>query len=266
MDRAPIVAGRFYPEDPERLTDQLRGYLGPEPTDAPAIGAIVPHAGYRYSGAIAGQVFGQVRIPRHVVLLGPNHTGHGERAAIMTHGNWRLPGGHVPIDSAVAEDFRRGALLTEDIRAHAEEHSIEVQLPFLAYRNPKVRIVPVCLGMMPYASCVRIGTALADLVTMHGRDVLIVASTHMSHYLPADECRTRDEQMLAPLQRLDPEGLFRTVSERGMAMCGMVPTTVALIAARALGAREAELVRYGHSGETSGDSDRVVGYAGLILR
>lgn len=267
MDRMPVVAGRFYPAGEKALAAQVDGFLGEPPEhEETALAVVAPHAGYAYSGAIAGSVFSRVRIPRLVVVLCPNHTGIGARAAIMAHGAFRLPGASIAIDGPLAEEFRGLALLTDDPRAHREEHSLEVQLPFLLRKNPKVRIVPVCLGAMPYASCARIGVALADVVKNHGRDVLVVASTDMSHYLPVAEAERRDRLALARIEALDPKGLYETVRDNDISMCGVIPTTVALVAAVAGGAKEAELVRYGHSGEASGDLERVVGYAGMIIR
>lgn len=266
MERAPAVAGRFYSGDERQLADDVARLIGPDTKDDPAIAVIAPHAGYVYSGAIAGAVYADVRVPSVAIVLCPNHTGDGARAAIMSHGRWRIPGAHVPIDSSVAEELRGVALLTEDDRAHRQEHSLEVQLPFLRHRNPRVRIVPVCLAQMPYASCVRIGHALADVVIKHGRDVLIVASTDMSHYLPADVGRAKDEMALERVTALDPEGLYRTVVDEDITMCGFIPTTITLIAAQSLGATKVDLVRYGNSGDASGDYERVVGYAGLVLR
>jgi hypothetical protein len=199
-------------------------------------------------------------------VLGPNHTGQGVRASIMSHGSWRIPGCSVPIDAPLAEELRGAAGMTEDHRAHAHEHSLEVQLPFLVHRNPKVRFVPVCLSLLPYESCVRIGMALADVVVRHGNNALLVASTDMSHYLPAEVARDEDRLALDRIEALDAEGLYRTVLERDISMCGFIPTTVTLIAAKALGASEARLLRYGSSGEASGDYTRVVGYAGFVIR
>ncbi|MEM9191582.1 MAG: AmmeMemoRadiSam system protein B [Myxococcota bacterium] len=266
MNRPPAVAGRFYPDDEGALRQQVRALLGEPLGDASVVACISPHAGYMYSGAVAGDVFRRLRVPPVTVVLGPNHTGRGARAAIMSHGRFTLPGGAMPIDSAVAEELRAVALLTEDSVAHQTEHSLEVQLPFLLHRNPKTRLVPVCLGRLPFESCMRIGSALADIVIRHGRDVLLVASTDMSHYLPAEEAARLDGMALEPIQALDAEALYRTVFDNDISMCGVIPTTVVLAAAKALGATEAVVHRYTHSGTVSGDHSRVVGYAGVTIR
>ena len=267
VERAPAVAGTFYPDDAASLRATVARLVGQGEAPAEdALAIVAPHAGYVYSGGIAGEVYRSVRVPSHVVVTCPNHTGMGARAAITSHGTWRIPGHAVPIDEPLAEELRGVAGLTEDERAHAREHSLEVQLPFLVHRNPGVRFVPVCLGMLPYESCVRIGTALADVVIRHGGDVLLVASTDMSHYLPADVAKEKDRLALERIEALDPRGLYDTVLEHGISMCGFIPTTVTLIAAAALGATEARLVRYGSSGDASGDYSRVVGYAGFVIR
>lgn len=266
MQREPAVAGRFYPGDGTLLREEVARLIGPAPSPEPAIAVITPHGGFAYSGQIAGAAFAKVRVPGVAVLLGPNHTGFGTRGAIMTHGHWQIPGRTVDIDGPVAEEFRGVALLTEDARAHADEHSLEVQLPFLAARNPQVRIVPVSFGPMPYAGCVRIGHALADVVIRHGREVLIAVSTDLSHYLPAELARAEDERLIDAIQSLDAERLYRTVVDEGVAMCGVIPTAIALLAAKALGAQSAELVRHGNSGEASEDFARVVGYASFVIR
>ena len=267
MERQPAVAGMFYPDDEAELRRTVADLVAP-PVEhpEPAIAVVAPHAGYVYSGKIAGEVYREVRVPDVAVVMSPNHTGQGARAAIISSGHFRLPGASVPIDAAIAEELRGGAGLTEDRRAHEREHALEVQLPFLLYQNPKVRLVPLVLGLLPYESCVRIGTALADVVMRHGRDVLLVASTDMSHYLPADAARDQDTLALGRIERLDAKGLYDTVVAHDISMCGFIPTTIALVAAKALGATEARLVRYGNSGEASGDYARVVGYAGFVIR
>lgn len=266
MERSAAVAGLFYPEDPVTLRHTVAELIGPDTSEEPTIAVIAPHAGYVYSGPVAGEVYRTTRVPSTTIVLCPNHTGEGARAAIMSSGFWHVPGQDVGVDETVAEELRDLALLTEDTKAHAREHALEVHLPFLRYKNPRARIVPVCLSHLPYEACVRIGHALADVVTRHGRDVLIVASTDMSHYLPADVARSIDHMAIERIEALDAEGLYRVVRDNQISMCGIIPTTVSVIAAKALGAERAELVRYSNSGEQSGDYSRVVGYAGFVIR
>lgn len=266
IEREPAVAGRFYPGDAASLDATVSELIGPDVTDERAIGIVAPHAGYVYSGAIAGEVYRRVHVPSLAIVMCPNHTGLGARSAIMSEGVFRVPGHAIAIDEQAAEELRELGLLTEDARAHVQEHALEVQLPFLAHRNPSVQIVPLCLGTQSFESCVRIGSALADVVNHRGRDALIVASTDMSHYIPADDASRLDRLAIDRVEALDAEGLYSTVVDNDISMCGFIPTTVMLVAARALGAREARLVRYGNSGDVSGDYERVVGYAGFVIR
>lgn len=263
--RKPAVAGRFYPGDAARLSDEVADLLRSEASAAPALAVVAPHAGYLYSGAIAGQAFARVQVPRTAIVLCPNHTGRGERRSLWSSGAWLLPGAELPVDVELAGELRRQAGLADDQAAHHLEHAVEVQLPFLRARNPEVRTVPICLGGLTRVECLALGERIAEVIADRRGEVLLVASTDFSHYLPADEARALDLLAIDRIRAVDPEGLFDTVQAREISMCGYVPTTVVLAAARALGARSAELVRYGNSGETSGDFDQVVGYGGLTV-
>jgi MEMO1 family protein len=267
MERYPAVAGVFYPADSLELEKTLQELVGKPLGDEKALAIIAPHAGYVYSGAIAGEVYRQIRVPSVAVVLCPNHTGLGARDAIMSQGVWSIPTCHIPIEQTLAEAFRKLAKLSEDHRAHQREHSAEVQLPFLAFRNPHLSLVPVCMGYMPFERCQEIGEALADAISsLPNRDqVLIVASTDMSHYLPSEVARIRDNKALERVMALDASGLYHTVLENDISMCGFIPTATALVAAKKLGASTVRLVRYGNSGDVSGDYQRVVGYAGLVV-
>lgn len=265
--REPAVAGRFYPGRAEALQQQVTELLGPVVEPRPALALVGPHAGYVYSGAIAGQTWARVVVPERVVLMCPNHTGHGVPRSLWPGGGWRLPTGVVPVDEALGEAIRARCGAKPDRAAHLHEHALEVHLPFALARQPRLRIAALCLGGLSLAECQEVGEGLAEVVRESGDEpVLLVASTDMSHYISADEAAALDGMALERIQALDPEGLFRTVRSHRISMCGVLPTTVALFAARALGASEAELVRYGHSGERSGDYDRVVGYAGVLVR
>ena len=263
------MAGRFYPADPDRMERDLLRYLT-NPTRAhasprDAIALVAPHAGWMYSGAIAGQTYAQVRVPERVVVLCPNHTGLGVRQSLWASGTWRIPGGDVAVESTLAERLQNLTTLEDDRLAHVREHAIEVHLPFLRAKNRDLRVVPICLGGLSFPECVQLGEALGHALADERERVLIVASTDMSHYISAELAQKLDRIALDRVAALDAEGLFRVVTEQNISMCGYVPTTVTLIAARVLGAKSAELVRYGNSGETSGDFARVVGYAGLVI-
>jgi len=266
LERQPAVAGRFYPGRPDVLAAEVQSFLAVGGPAEDAIAVVAPHAGYMYSGSIAGLVYAAVRVPAAAIVLCPNHTGAGSRAAIVTRGSFRTPLGPVPIHERLAALVLAGGGVTEDSRAHAAEHAIEVHLPFLQARSPGVSLVPICLGGLGVDACLALGRNLAAAVQEVGEPVLLVASTDMSHYIPATVAARLDRLALDRVEALDPEGLYRTVVEHDLTMCGFIPTTVVLEAARHLGARSARLVRYGNSGETSGDMDHVVGYAGLVIR
>jgi MEMO1 family protein len=263
------VAGRFYPADPVRMEQELREYLaapkGEHGSSRDAIVVVAPHAGWMYSGRIAGQTYAEVRVPDRVVVLCPNHTGLGARRSLWAKGSWRMPGGDVAVESTLAERLQIATTLKNDRMAHLHEHAIEVHLPFLRAKNRDLRVVPICLGGLSLAECVELGEALGRALASENERVLIVASTDMSHYISAEAAEKLDRLAIESVKALDAEGLFRVVTEENISMCGYVPTTVALIAARVLGAKSGALVRYGNSGETSGDYDRVVGYAGVII-
>lgn len=263
------MAGRFYPADPDRMERELLEYLGSGArtlgSNRDAIALVAPHAGWIYSGRIAGETYAEVRVPNRVVVLCPNHTGLGERRSLWASGSWRIPGGDVAVESSLAERLQNLTPLEDDRLAHAREHAIEVHLPFLRAKNRDLRVVPICLGGLSLRECVELGEAIGRVLADERERVLIVASTDMSHYISADVAEKLDRIALDRVKALDAEGLFRVVTEQHISMCGYVPTTVALIAARVLGAKSGALVRYGNSGETSGEYDRVVGYAGLVI-
>jgi hypothetical protein len=262
--REPAVAGRFYPGDAARLERDVARYLQTDVKPVPALGVVAPHAGYMYSGAIAGAAYARVVVPNSAIVLCPNHTGLGVQRSMSPAQAWRIPGGELECDLALAARLQEHARLEPDVLAHRQEHAAEVQLPFLRARNPDVKIVVVCLSGLTDRACIKLGEGMAEAIGSR-RDVLMVASTDMSHYVSADEAQRLDRLALERIEALDPEGLFEVVENNEISMCGYLPTTVVLAAARKLGARSATLVRYGNSGEASGDLSQVVGYASLLI-
>jgi MEMO1 family protein len=267
MKRMPAVSGQFYPGTVSGLSRAILELTREEKAPEPAIGVVVPHAGYVYSGAVAGDVFSSVRVPGRVVLFCPNHTGVGEDAAIMSHGAWRMPWGDVPVDEELGARLETACpLLREDASAHSREHAIEVQLPFLHRFRPDVAIVPVALGRLSLEECRELGESVADAIAGDSEPPLLVASSDMSHYVPDAVARKKDRMAIDRMLALDPEGLYGTVRTERISMCGVLPATVVLFAARRLGATSARLIRYATSGDVSRDFDQVVGYAGLAFR
>jgi MEMO1 family protein len=264
--RLPAVAGAFYDARPGPLERDVRRCLPGGVPAAPAFGIVAPHAGYVYSGEVAGAAYARTAIPEACVLLCPNHTGRGAAAALDPSEAWRTPLGDVPLDRELARRLLALApSLEEDPLAHRGEHSLEVQLPFLQVLRPGVRIVPICLGEPSLALCREVGDACARLAAESPAPVLLIASSDMNHFEPRDEGRRKDDLALARVAELDPEGLFRTVREQSISMCGFLPVTALLFAARAAGASRATIVARADSGDRTGDVSSVVGYASVTV-
>ena len=279
MIREPAVAGRFYPSQPQQLEREVRQFLKEasgagsgetrerEPARVRGLGCIVPHAGYMYSGAVAGAVYARLELPRRFLVLCPRHYPQGAPLAILSEGAWRTPLGDAPLDSALADALARGCpLLREDPLAHEREHAIEVQLPFLQLLRPEFRFVPVALGTDRFQAFSDLGQAVARVVVAAEEPVLLVASSDMNHYENDAITRQKDSRAIERILALDPHGLYDVVRREGISMCGYGAAVTMLIAAKELDATRAELVRYATSAETSGDYERVVGYAGIIVR
>ena len=270
MVRHPAVAGKFYPGSAHDLRSEAGAYLSStKSTDEPpvrAIGCIAPHAGYMYSGHVAGAVFGRIEIPRRCVVMCPNHTGVGRALAIMSQGGWETPLGEAPIDSALAESLKRQfPALEEDSAAHRAEHAAEVELPFLQLRQPELTFVPIALGTGRFELLEQLGQALARVIAQHSDPVLIVASSDMNHYEADAVTRAKDHRAIERILTLDARGLFDVVTQQNISMCGFGPAVAMITAARELGAKSATLVKYATSGEISGNWDMVVGYAGVVV-
>ena len=266
MQRLPAVAGQFYPDHSGSLRETVKDMLSSPQEKRSAIGLVVPHAGYPYSGAIAGQTFARVLIPPRVVMIGPNHHGYGHPGAVYASGTWVSPLGTTSIDSILAKSILDGcSALASDESAHRHEHSLEVLLPFIQVLAPETSIVPICLGRLSLEDLLALGESLGKVLAAFGEEVLLVASSDMTHYESGDVAREKDMLALQRLLELDPAGLYRTVAAQKITMCGVIPVTVMLAAARQLGARSATLVKYGNSGDVTGDQSQVVGYAGVIL-
>lgn len=267
--RPPAVAGRFYPGNAQHLRAEIENLTTPqtdEETKIRAIGCISPHAAYAYSGAVAGALYRRLELPRRYVILCPNHTGQGEPLAIMSQGAWRTPLGNAEIDIETAEALKAATpLLRDDAEAHRYEHALEVQIPFLQVLRPGMQFVPIAVGTSNFESLTSIGQAISLVQSKLSERVLVIASSDMNHYENDSVTRAKDRRAIDQILALNPRGLYDTVREGNISMCGYAPATIMLTAARLLGATKAELVRYATSGEVSGDRDSVVGYAGLAI-
>jgi AmmeMemoRadiSam system protein B len=263
--RTPAVADRFYPGNPRILARDIERMTPVISTPQKAHAVVLPHAGYMYSGSVAGETIGKVRVPETVIILGPNHHGHGAPVALSTT-PWQMPMGVVPIDTTLASALlQESPAITIDEIAHRYEHSLEVQVPFLQARQPNLSIVPLVVSHISFPYCEEVGAALAKVIKDAGKEILIVASSDMTHYESRPAADKKDHYVLQKLAEMDPAILYRTVLDYQISMCGIMPVTIALIAALALGATKTELVRYTDSGTVSGDTSQVVGYAGVII-
>lgn len=266
MFRSPAVAGRFYPAEREQLHSEVSAYLR-RGEAARAIGIVSPHAGYVFSGGIAGETFSKVEVPDTVVVLGPNHYGVGAPLALWQGEGWETPLGKISIDQLRGERLLELCHELEvDCQAHRQEHSLEVQVPFIQTINPAASLVAIAVGMTPLSSLKHLGEALAVLVNEAGGQILVVASSDMTHFESAESAAQKDRLALEHVTSLDPEGLFRTVRDQHISMCGVLPVVAMLYAARQLGSDQATLVRYGTSAQATGDYEDVVGYAGVVVR
>jgi len=267
MIRQPAVANQFYPGDEQSLRRELSARIKEGQKKEKVMALVSPHAGYIYSGDVAGAVFSVAEIPADIIVMGPNHHGLGSPYAVMTQGIWRMPGGEVPINEKLAALLiEESRYLESDTQAHIHEHSIEVQLPFAQYVMPGVALVPLVLGRADYRICEEIGMAVARAIKRYGKPVVLIASTDMSHYESQQSAKQKDQLAIDRILSMDPPGLLDTVTRNNITMCGVVPTTITLVAAKEMGATKARLIKYATSGDVSGDYSYVVGYAGFIIQ
>ncbi len=266
MIRNPIVAGQFYPGSSAMLEAQIASFVNVAAPKEDVVGLVSPHAGYMYSGPVAGATISRVRFKDTFVIMGPNHTGMGQRFSIMTEGTWRTPLGDVDIDSELAARILAASpRLKEDEMAHLQEHSIEVQIPFLQYFKRDIRIVPIVLATADAAAYKEIGHAIATAIRDLNREAVIMASSDMTHYEPQESANSKDRQAIDAMLKLDEDELLKRVDELRITMCGYAPAVSLLTACKELGANKAELVMYQTSGDVIGDYRSVVGYAGIIV-
>jgi AmmeMemoRadiSam system protein B len=266
MQRQPAVSGQFYPGSMKQLKHDLSLLIPKLPSRRKVIGIIAPHAGYVYSGAIAGQLFASIDIPDTVLIIGPNHRGTGAAAALYPDGEWLTPLGPVPVNSLLNALLEKCVpYIVPDYLAHQFEHSLEVQIPFIQFLRPDVSISAICLGHGDFDAVRQIGEGIAAAIKSFGKDVLVVASSDMTHYESAVVANQKDTQALERVLALDPQGLLKVCRNGQITMCGVVPSAVMLVAAQELGATNVELIAYGTSGDVTGDNRQVVGYAAVSV-
>ena len=266
--RPPAVAGRFYPSNPAELSTMIDSFVDRTHVPLLVVGIIVPHAGYIYSGHVAGAIYTRVAVPSRTIILCPNHTGFGVPLSIMRRGAWQTPLGNVPIDGEMADALMAAnADLEEDSEAHRQEHAIEVQLPFIqrGQLGNGTSFVPITVGVSGWEALERLGKSIAETIQRVDRTTLIIASSDMNHYESDAITRVKDARAIEPLLKLDAKGLHEVVRREKISMCGVGPATAMLVASRILGATQADLVKYATSAEVSKEFNRVVGYAGVIV-
>ena len=268
MLRLPAVAGRFYPFNPAELTAVIAHFTEIEPhtKKVAARACLLPHAGYVYSGSVAGAVLSRIALPRKILILGVRHVPKGEPAAILSRGAWRTPLGDAAIDEPLALALRASCpLLREDEVAHSKEHSLEVQLPFLQVLASGFTFVPLALGTVRFEDLVTVGEAVGRVLQEAGEEILLLTTSDLNHYEDDAVTRVKDRKAIERLLALDARGLYDVCRNEQISMCGLGPAVAMISALHGLGAKHAELVRYATSADVSGDTSAVVGYAGMIF-
>jgi hypothetical protein len=264
--RRPVVAGSWYEGTKERLAEQLREFFSglPREENEAIIGAVVPHAGYMYSGGVAATVYATLPPADIFVILGTNHQGIGSVIAVSRE-TWATPLGEVEVDEAFVDALPK-RLIDVDETAHRFEHSIELQLPFLQFLFDKTfRIVPISFGLVDPDTVREVGEDLADTIAHSGKKVVILASSDFTHYEPDRIARAKDEYALEAIKELDVAKFYKRVYERNVTACGVDQIAAMMHAAKKLGATEGRVTKYATSGDIIGDRSSVVGYGGVII-
>jgi hypothetical protein len=266
MVRRAIVAGQFYPEDVERLNRMIEKFSPKATSKINAKAIILPHAGYIYSGKVAAVTVSKISPKKRLIILGPNHTGLGEDFALWTKGEWCIPSGKIPIDENLAESIlKKGNYIKEDYFAHQNEHSIEVELPILNYFFGEFKFVPICCQISNIEEYKMVASQIIEGIKQIKEEILLVASTDMSHYEPDSTARKKDRLALEAITNLDAEALVRVTERERVSMCGVSPVAILLFCVKGLRAKKAHVELYQTSGDVSGDYSSVVGYAGVVI-
>lgn len=264
--RKAAVAGQFYPSSKEKLKREIEGLVKTDLIKIDAIACILPHAGYIYSGKVAGETISHINIKNKIILIGPNHTGYGSEFSIMTSGIWQTPLGEIKIDNTLANQLLINSKhLEEDELAHLYEHSLEVELPFLQYFREDFEIIPITIASDRLEALKSLGKEIGATIENIKESVLIVASSDMTHYEPQKIAEKKDQEAIQAILELDEDKLFKKVKDLDISMCGYAPVIVIIAAAKYLKAKSAKLIKYLTSADTTKDQESVVGYAGLII-
>jgi AmmeMemoRadiSam system protein B len=262
--RAPAVSGQFYPRSKNDLLREVsRCFTGIPQTGRAVLGAVVPHAGYIYSGRTAAHVYASLPDADTFVMLGPNHTGYGSPVSVSSE-TWSTPMGEVDADLEFIRALPK-RIIDQDETAHKYEHSLEVQLPFLQYRFKDFKIVPICMGMQDEETAIEVGQEITEAMRKVDKKIVIIASSDFTHYKPDKIARENDKYYIESILNMDIPGFYQRLQKRDASVCGYGPIAAMLAAAKSLGAKKATLLNYSTSGDATGDVSAVVGYAGIIV-
>ncbi len=268
MLRLPAVAGRFYPSNAEELTVQVRRYAEVDSKEKARVvkACLVPHAGYMYSGHVAGAVFARMALSKKFIVLGVRHQPRGEAAAVLSNGAWRTPLGDAAIDEELAKELKEACpQLREDAVAHSAEHSLEVQIPFLQVLAEKFTFVPVALGTVRFEELTKIGEGIGKVLSKAKENVLLLTTSDLNHYEDDATTRAKDAKAVEQLLAMNASGLYETCRKEQISMCGLGPAVAMLTALKEMGGAKAEVVKYATSADVSNDRETVVGYVGMIF-
>jgi AmmeMemoRadiSam system protein B len=262
--RSPAVAGQFYPKTPQELKRQMDEFLGIAASqELPILGAVVPHAGYIYSGSVAAEVYARLPEKETYVILGPNHHGLGAPIS-LSRDSWKTPLGLVESDQEMAQALV-GTIIDQEELAHLHEHSIEVQLPFLQERFSGFKILAITMGLQDEETAVEVGEALGKAALKLNKSCTIIASSDFSHYQPQETARKVDTSLIEAILRMDIPELYSRIYSYNATACGYGPIAAAIAAAKILGATSGKLLRYATSGDITGDYSQVVGYGAIAF-
>lgn len=265
MLREPCVSGKFYPQNPTELVSMIESFGEWSQTKACVKGIIAPHAGYLYSGKVAASIWGKIDVPQTVIIIGPNHTGQGPAISIYPEGQWGTPLGNVEIDEAMSTSIvNASSIAKNDVLAHRNEHSIEVQLPFLTHANPNAKLVAIVMGDYSELAILDLCKAIVD--SADPEKTLIVASSDFSHYEPEYTAKARDKFAIEEIKKLDWRALHNVVTTKEISMCGLGPICVAIESSKRWNAESGKLLSYSNSGFMSHDFSNVVTYAAMAFK
>ncbi len=268
--RKPAVAGYFYPATKEDLLQVVKSFINAQSIKEECISAICPHAGYIFSGPTAGLVYSTMIIPETVILIGPNHSGYGEPFAVSDVDYWNTPLGNIKVDTEVSKALiYESRYLEADNVAHSQEHSLEVQIPFIQFLSQKTQIVPIALsGYIDNPAWIEIGDSIANVIKKYQdvKKITIIASTDMNHYETEEITQEKDNYAIEAILSLDEEMLIERIAEKNISMCGYGPVIATIVASKTLGAKKATLINHTTSGHKNRDYSQVVGYVGITIK